>query len=65
MIQRFPRKREQLVLEQGLCPVAMTFTLALRHFPIFLPPDYLLPQQYDTESVTVYQLKREIFLLLF
>ena len=44
MIQHFSRKREQVVLEQGLCPVLMSFVLALGHLQSFLLTDNLLPQ---------------------
>ena len=44
MIQCFSRKQKQLVLEQGLCPVSVSFVLALGRLWSFLLSDYLLPQ---------------------
>ena len=44
MIEHFSRKLEQQVLEQGLCPVLMSFILGLGHLWSFLLPDYFLPQ---------------------
>ena len=43
MIQCFSGKQEQPLLEQDLCPVSMSFILALGHLQSFLLPDYLLP----------------------
>ena len=44
MIQRFCRKWKQLVLEEGLCPLSVSFILALGHLQSFLLLDNLLPQ---------------------
>ena len=42
MSQRFSRRWEQLVLEDGLRPVSKSFILALGNLQSFLLPDYLL-----------------------
>ena len=53
MIQCFSRKQEQQVLEQDLCPVSLSFILALGLLWSFLLSHCLLPHFYLFQIVTI------------